>query len=61
MDQNLELEVLRAQKEVTSVNLLAERESLQTELQSVKTSLNALESSNDQLKNIIKNKKARVD
>jgi FtsZ-binding cell division protein ZapB len=61
VDQNLELEVLRAQKEVTSVNLLAERESLQTELQSVKTSLNALESSNDQLKNIIKNKKARVD
>lgn len=61
MDQNLELEVLKAEKETTSENLQAEHAQYLKELESVRSSLTALSTSNVRLSDIIKSKAGVVD
>ena len=61
VDQNLELEVLKAEKEMTSENLQSEREQFLKELESVRSSLASLSKANSLLDSIIKNKTKFVD
>lgn len=60
-DQNLELEVLRAQKDTNSENLQSERENLINELESVNNSFQTLSDANVGLKNLINAKKMLVE